>query len=103
MRAGRFFRTSILMLLVGYSAFGAGNSGVNVRASANPAIYGHPVTLTADLQTLFGGPGTVFPTGTVTFYDGVSVLGRVDVGTTRTTSLLPPGTDFLQAPYSVAS
>ncbi|HEV8147920.1 MAG TPA: FG-GAP-like repeat-containing protein [Bryobacteraceae bacterium] len=80
------------------------------RASPNPAILGHPVTLTADLGLSFvvTSPNDVRPlaTGTVTFYDGASVLGRVAVGpatlisATLTTSLLPAGTRRVHAYYS---
>jgi hypothetical protein len=70
-------------------------STVSLTSSMNPATLGENVTLTAFLS-----PGA---TGSVTFYDGASMLG---IGTAAngqasfTTSLLPFGTGPLKAYYS---
>ncbi len=64
-------------------------------SSMNPALFGQVVTLTANVLP-------VTATGSVTFYDGVAVLG---IGTLSSgqaafsTSLLPSGTHSLRAYY----
>lgn len=45
---------------------------VNLTVDANPAVFGQSITLTANVS---GSLGT--PTGTVTFYNGQTVLGSV--------------------------
>jgi hypothetical protein len=50
----------------------------SLRSSENPSVFGQPVTLTASLSVT--GPGAGNPTGTVTFTDGATTLGVVDVG-----------------------
>jgi hypothetical protein len=45
----------------------------SLTASANPSVYGQLVTLTATVGAAPPGSGT--PTGTVTFYDGSTILG----------------------------
>jgi hypothetical protein len=44
-----------------------------VTSGTNPSVFGQPVTLTATVAAVAPGAGT--PTGTVTFKDGVTVLG----------------------------
>ncbi|MBK9519957.1 MAG: Ig-like domain repeat protein [Anaeromyxobacter sp.] len=44
-----------------------------VASSANPSVFGEPVTFTATVSLVAPGAGT--PTGTVTFLDGATVLG----------------------------
>ncbi len=48
-------------------------SDTAVTSSAPGIVVGQPVTFTA----LVSGPGSVTPTGTVTFYDGTTALGTV--------------------------
>ena len=43
-------------------------------SSVNPSAYGQPVTLTATVTPVWE-PGTVAPTGTVTFYDDGTAIG----------------------------
>ena len=50
-------------------------------ASANSAVIGQPVTLTATIAIT--SPGTGTPTGTVTFMDGATVLGTGTLSTTN--------------------
>src|SRR5262245_43550818 len=84
-----------------------------LTVSPNPATVGQPVTLTATvtespMDTL--QPGLGVPPGTITFLDGPTSLGKVNVtptaGTTnqgtaqRTTSGLVVGTHSLTAAYS---
>jgi hypothetical protein len=72
---------------------------VQLTASANPAALMNPTTLTA---TVSSSTGT--PTGTVSFYDGATLLGgpiTLSGGTaTFTTSTLPAGTNSITAVYS---
>src|SRR5215471_39373 len=66
---------------------------VNLAANPNPVVYGQPVTLTATLL------GYLF-NGKVTFYDGVDIIGIVQVTTgpaVMVTSALTPGTHSLHA------
>jgi len=67
----------------------------HLSSTPNPSVFGQPVTLVSSSL----GPGT----GTVTFYDGVDVLGAAPVvnGTaTLATNLLPSGTRKLASYYS---
>ena len=68
---------------------------VHLDASPNPAMQGDHVTLTA---TVGGGQ-----TGTVTFYDGTTVLGTVTINgdiATLVISTLAPGTHSITAVYN---
>jgi hypothetical protein len=70
-------------------------STVSLSASLNPSIYGQPVTLTAAVPTT--------ATGTVTFYDGTTILGisKVTAGSAQlTTTTLLPGSTPLSAHYN---
>ncbi len=70
-------------------------STATLSASPNPAIFGSPVTLTATVS-----PSSA--TGTVTFYDGTTVLGVAPVSNgvgTFTTALLASGVRSLTARY----
>jgi len=61
-------------------------------------VFGQPVTVTA---TVNGGTGT--PTGTITFRDGATVLGTVNVANRSaaiTVSTLPVTTHTITAAYS---
>jgi hypothetical protein len=49
-----------------------------VTSSASPAIYGNNITYTA---TLTAGSGGVTPTGTVSWYDGITLLGTTPITT----------------------
>jgi hypothetical protein len=82
-------------------ASGAG-SAISVASSANPALLGQPVTLTATVSGLSG-----MPTGTVTFMDGTTVLGTAPLAlvggqaqATLTTSTLGLGEHDIIAVYS---
>jgi hypothetical protein len=74
------------------------NPVLTLTASPNPAFISNPVTLTATIGSL-----GISPTGTVTFYDGTTVIGSAAVsgGTaTLTISALPAGTQSITAVYS---
>lgn len=69
-------------------------------SSANPSALGDPVTFTATLTL----GGAILPTGTVTFYDGVTVLGTQPISVLGvaqfTTSALTGGSHTITASYS---
>jgi hypothetical protein len=71
-----------------------------LTSSANPAVVGANVTFTAQIA----GVGSVVPTGTVTFSDGVTPLGVVTVNATGAatfqTSALVVGSHPMTAAYS---
>ncbi len=77
-----------------------------LSASANPVVYGQPLTLTATISTTATGQGA--PTGTVSFQDGGSAIAGcasqpVDPTTgtaTCSTSALGAGSHSLTASYS---
>jgi hypothetical protein len=74
------------------------NTTTTLSASANPATAGQAVTFTASVT---GQPGLI-PTGTVTFYNGTSVLGTASVMAgiaTFRTAALPVGSDSITAVY----
>jgi hypothetical protein len=72
-----------------------------LASSANPAVYGEPVTLTATVGASAPGSGT--PTGTVTFLDGTTILGSGTLSggtTTLSTSSLAVASHTITAVYS---
>jgi streptogramin lyase len=77
-------------------------TGIALGSSVNPAVTGQAVTFTAAVFPVAPGGGT--PSGTVTFKDGVSVLGTVAIGATGvaklTTSFVPAGGHAITAVYS---
>ena len=69
-------------------------------SSVNPSVYGQAVTFTATVAAAAPGSGT--PTGTVTFYDGSTVLDteRLSGGSASlTTSALAVGSSSITASY----
>jgi hypothetical protein len=76
--------------------YAARSSSVTLHSSPSTAEFGHPVTLTAVVS-----PATA--TGTVTFYNGTTILEIEPVSNGKailTTGLLPAGTLPLHAHYS---
>ena len=70
-----------------------------VSSSANPATFGQGVTLSASIQTAFGGSAT----GTVTFLDGTTSLGTATVSSNAAqlaVSGLPAGSHSITAKYN---
>ena len=70
-------------------------AALTLHSSANPAVLGQAISITATV--------TSGATGSVTFYDGVNVLGSAPVSgghATLTTTLLPTGARSLAAHYS---
>lgn len=66
-------------------------------SNPNPSLFGQSVTMTASLS------GGLAPTGTVTFFDGITLLGSNPVtagSASRSTSALALGTHSLQATYA---
>jgi uncharacterized repeat protein (TIGR01451 family) len=78
------------------------NTTTTVTSSQNPSTYGQPVTFTATVTAVAPGGGT--PTGTVTFYDGTTVLGTATLNlsgqATFTTSTLFIGAHSITATYN---
>jgi hypothetical protein len=76
-------------------------STMKVTSSANPVVYGQPVTFTANVTANAPGSGT--PTGTVTFYLGATLLGTgsLSSGTATfiTSSPLTVGSHSIKAYY----
>jgi hypothetical protein len=73
-------------------------SALNLMASINPSTLGSPVTFTA---TVTGTVGT--PTGSVSFYDGVTLLGTIALTAGQaqlTTSSLTGGNHTINATYA---
>jgi len=72
-----------------------------VASSPNPSVFGQPVTLTATASAVSPGAGT--PTGTVSFFDGATLLGTATLNAggqaTFTTSTLAVGTRSITAVY----
>ena len=50
---------------------------VAIDSSINPSLVGQQTTFTATVTAVPGQPGAGTPTGTVTFYDGATVIGTV--------------------------
>jgi len=87
----RFF-----LLLFISPLFASNSTSITLMSSANPAVFGNAVTLTATVS-----PSAA--TGKVTFYDGVTVLGTRTLSggqSALTTALLPSGAQSLKAFYA---
>lgn len=79
-----------------------GTTMTTLSTSADPALIGQNVTLTASVA--LASSGTTFPTGTVTFVEGGTTLGTATLDSTGTatwsTSGLASGTHNICARYS---
>jgi sugar lactone lactonase YvrE len=75
---------------------------LTTSTSTNSVVFGQPITFIARVAVNSPGAGT--PTGTVTFYDGKTALGTVELDgsaqATLTTSQLAVGTHLITAKYS---
>jgi hypothetical protein len=72
-----------------------------VASTANPSVFGQPITLTATVGAL--APGAGAPTGTVSFADGSTSLGAAPISggqATITTAGLSVGPHSLSATYN---
>ncbi|WP_033334231.1 Ig-like domain-containing protein, partial [Streptomyces novaecaesareae] len=72
-----------------------------LTSAPNPSLHGKMVTLTATVTATAPGAGT--PTGTVSFFDGATLLGHATVSggvATFTTSTLGVGIHALTAVYA---
>jgi hypothetical protein len=88
-------RFAVLFILAVPAVLHGALTVTSLASSANPAVFGHPVTLTAVVSP---NPGS----GTVTFYSGVTVLETEPLTSGKaafTTSLLPFGAQSLKARY----
>jgi hypothetical protein len=77
-------------------------TSTHLAASPNPSVVGQSVTLTANVFAALTGT----PTGTVSFYNGTTLLGAGTLNSsgvaTLATTALPLGSDALQATYAGA-
>jgi hypothetical protein len=93
--------TSIAMVAVQALANPNDATTTTLASSANPAIAGETVTLTATVAA--GAEGAAIPTGTVRFSDGTKVLGTVDLNSSgsavQTVANLPLGAHLFIAEY----
>ena len=89
------------VLTVTYAAPAKANSTIIVTSAAGTSTYGDSVTYTASVAA--AAPGTDTPTGSVTFYDGLTPIGTraVDVtgGAALTTTTLGAGSHSITASY----
>jgi hypothetical protein len=68
-----------------------------LASSLNPSNYGQSVTFTASITPQFGGK----PNGTVSFYDGTTLLKTVGVSVAKfPTKTLTSGTHTITATYN---
>jgi parallel beta-helix repeat protein len=89
--------TSLLVSLTGTAPMEA--TTTTVTSSNNPSTVGKSVTFTATVQPLAGNS----PTGTVTFFDGATALGTINLSNSSaqmTVPLLTSGTHSITAQYS---
>jgi autotransporter-associated beta strand protein len=80
------------------------NSITTVTSSANPAVFGQPVTFTATVVSATLLP-SILPTGTVTFLDGTTMLGTGTLNANGLATFSPStplslGTHSITAAYS---
>ena len=78
------------------------NVTLSLSSSANPATYGQPVTITANVNPALGAGPYV---GTVTFTEGTNVLGQVPLSggsASFSTSSLGIGTQVITASFASA-
>jgi hypothetical protein len=83
----------LLLILPALLIGGSAPSSIAISSSPSPSVFGHPATLTAVVA-----PPTA--TGTVTFYDGTTVLGTAALTggqATLSTIFLPSGHGSLDA------
>jgi autotransporter-associated beta strand protein len=80
----------------------ASTTMITLSSSANPSVFGQPVTFTATVTAV--APATGTPTGTVTFSEGTTTLGTGILNSsgqaTFQTSSLSVGTHLITATYS---
>jgi alpha-tubulin suppressor-like RCC1 family protein len=81
---------------------GVPNTSISLSSSHNPSLYGQSVTFISTVSALPPSSGT--PSGTITFEDGVTVLGTWNLSGTGTiectTSSLATGIHIISAYYS---
>src|SRR5947209_5293178 len=76
--------------------YGATSTTVTLSSSPNPSTFGQKVTITAQVSS-------TAPTGKVTFFDGVTILGIAGVSggqASLTTTMLSSGVRLLTAYYA---
>jgi hypothetical protein len=75
---------------------------LTMSSSANPSVYGQPVSISANVTAIVPAYGT--PTGNVTFCDGATVLGTGALNSSgqviHSISTLAPGSHAIIAMYS---
>lgn len=74
---------------------------VDLSSSANPSTFGQPVTFIATVASIAPGSGT--PAGTVSFFDGATLIGSGTLDSsgqaTLVTTVLSGGSDSITATY----
>ena len=80
-------------------------TSISVSASSTAPVYGQTVTLTATVTTPAGDPTPTSSDGTVTFYDGATLLGSANLSgstgiATLSTAALALGAHSITASYS---
>jgi uncharacterized protein (TIGR03437 family) len=91
-------KQAMLAILAAVVAAGANQTTTTLTSSANPVVYGHSVTLSANVSGV-----STFANGIVTFFDGSTILGTTRSFSGKasfTTSLLPPGVRSLRAYFA---
>ena len=94
-----------LVAAMALSGFAQSTPTIKLTSSVNPGIAQQPITFTATVAGVPGGPPPPVPTGTVTFFDGGTALYTpVRLNTTGaavfTTSTLSAATHSITAGYS---
>jgi hypothetical protein len=80
-----------------------GGTFITLTSSHNPSKFGQPVTFTASVANSMNIYGRALPTGSVTFMDGKTKLGTVELTSGQamfTTSALSAGKHSITAKYS---
>jgi len=95
------FATGLNPTFVAFDPVAEVPTTITENSSANPAVFGQSVTLTATISPVSASANT--PTGTVQFFDGVNSLGSVTVSNrmaSLTVSSLGVGSHNIQLTYS---
>jgi autotransporter-associated beta strand protein len=88
-------------ILSGSQTVNQASTTTSVSPTPNPSVYGQSVTLTANVAATSPGAGTA--TGTVSFFDGATLLGSASLSggvATLSTSLLSIGSHSIMAVYA---
>jgi hypothetical protein len=96
-------QTGFMSVTIPVTLIVTSNTTTAVTSSVNPSVFGQAVTFTATISPV--APGTGFPTGTVSFFDGANPITCTAPGTlasgvaTCTTSSLPVASHTITTSY----